>query len=326
MSRHRSKAWKSSPSDPNPDPDEAAVHHPAPSFRPEQAEEEQGEEPVAAIALEWAPAFTQRLVRDLAPIRDARIRALALGERLASLTASDIVVVARRLHDMTLDGDEVVLDILSCFQNAEAIEKHLGRDHMLDVAYEARRIGEWIVSELIRPREGPSGGTRTHRLLRDITLGQRKSMARGADPDILSQLLEDDHPDVQANLLSNPRLTAREVVRAAAKHEALPHALRGIARHHRWMHHIEVRRALAKNPETPLDVSGRILANLPMTDLQEVVEDARIHPTLRELARQRLERAEAKAQRISDEDATLTEEELAELGIEFPTSSDEDTD
>jgi hypothetical protein len=56
------------------------------------------------------------------------------------------------------------------------------------------------------------------------------------------------------------------------------------------MHNYEVRRALAKNPDTPLDVAGRIVVSLPKADLLEIRMDDKLHASLRTLAGQRLER------------------------------------
>ena len=267
MSSNPQPPNRSSPSARNPDPDHAPL----------------------AIAREWAPGFVLRLLKDLPGIHDPRMRALALAERLAPLDIDDIIAVVGRLHEALKRGDARALEVISCFRDAAALEKKLGRVRMHLLAIKARQAGASIASLLVVPLDPPTGGTRTHRDLRELSLGERKALAKGSRKELLIKLLEDDHPHVQEYLLANPRLTSREVVTAAAKASALPHMLRGISRHARWMHNYEVRKALAKNPQTPLDVSGRIVITLQRTDLEEIIGDERLHEHLRNVARARIE-------------------------------------
>lgn len=262
-------------------------------------------EPPLAIALEWAPDFVARLIRDLPSIRDTRIRALALAERLQHLAADDIIVIAKRLHDASLKGDEAAIDIYACFRDAQALEQRLGTARMRALADAARKDGHEMAAMLVAPLETlHGGGTRTHKDLRELSLGERKALAKSHSKEMLIKLLEDDHPHVQQTLLTNPRLSAREVVAVAAKRPGLAHVLRGIARHPRWMHNYEVRRALAKNPDTPVDVAGRIVATLPRTDLKELAADNRLNPVLLRIAKQRLESlAQENVLVIEDEDS-----------------------
>lgn len=248
-------------------------------------------EALLAIALEWAPRFVQALLTDLPSIRDLRIRALALGERLQPLNADDILAVAHHLNEAALQGNEAAVEVLLCFRDSQAMEERLGAAKLQVLAARARQMGHTLPAALLQIAHAPTGGgTRTHRDLRDLTLGQRKALAKGHRKDLLLKLLEDDHPHVLENLLNNPRITTREVISIVVKRPALPHVLRRIARHPRWMHHLDVLRALVRNPDAPLDVTASITAILPRTDLEEIVADARLDARLRELAALRLKR------------------------------------
>ncbi len=290
------------------------------------------EEPVLAIDLEWAPRYVAELLVHLTAIREPGLRALALAEKLAALTNDDIIVVARRLYDEALSGAGEAFDLLACLQDPEALEARLGRNRMLAISNQARLAGHGLVAELLRPPERtPPIGTRTHRDLRELTLGHRKALARGPDKDILAKLLDDDHPHVQELLLSNPRLLVRDVIGVVSRRPALAHVLRGIARHKRWMHNHEVQRALALNPETPIDVSARILPNLTANDLEDLASNKQMLPTVRELARERLQRMprthapEAEVE-LTDSDALplSLDHALAELGVEYTLGRSEE--
>ncbi len=276
-------------------------------------------EPVLTpIALQWTPDYVDRLVRSLSSVLDPRIRTLAMAERLAALTEDDLISVAGRLHDIAGDGHEAALQLLACFRDARAIEEKLGRDRMLMAAAQARLRGDVIASELLRPiDESARTEYRTHKDLRELTLGERKALARSGRKDLLAKLLHDDHPHVMRIVLANPRVGVAEVVAVSARRPGRAHQLRGIALHARWMHNYAVGRALAKNPDTPLDVAGRYVANLTRVDLEEIADDGLLHPTLRRLASRRLE-LRVRETVILDEDNAyeLSPEELRELGLD----------
>ena len=224
------------------------------------------------------------------------MRALAFGERLNPLNADDIMAVTRRLHELHLAGSEAAHDLLACFRDTQALEQRLGAARMSELSETAAREGDEAAALLIGPIERiKGGGNRTHKDLRDMTLGQRKALAKSHRKDMLMKLLEDDHPHVQANLLANPRITVREVVAVAAKRQVPAHILRGIATHPRWMHNYEVRRALVKNPDSPLDVAGRLVTTLQRSDLEELAIDQRLHARVRGLALERLTKLRAAA-------------------------------
>lgn len=254
-----------------------------------------------AIALQWVPGYVDRLLRELPRITDLRMRSLALGERLHPLSPDDIVAVARRIHDRLVAGDDHARELLHCFQDTVALEMRLGAERMRKLAVAAQVAGHEAVALLLLPAEpaGRGGGQlRTHKDLRDMPLGQRKALARSQNRDVLLKLLEDEHPHVQEMLLSNPRVTVREVIAVAARRGVKHHVLRGLARHPRWMHNFEVHRALVKNPNTPLDIAGRLLATLGKRDLEEVAADEGLDAGLRRNAQKRLgeyAQAEAKA-------------------------------
>lgn len=243
-----------------------------------------------AIALQWVPAFVDRLLRDLPRISDLRMRSLALGERLHPLTPDDIVAVARRVFERLERGDDMAREVLHCFQDTVALEARFGPDRMRKLAVAAQVSGHEAVALLLLPGEPAAGPAnhRTHKDLRDMPLGERKALARSTNRDVLLKLLEDEHPHVQQMLLSNPRVTVREVVAVAARRGVKHHVLRGVARHPRWMHNFEVHRALVKNPDTPLDIAGRLVATLGKRDLEEVVADELLDPLLRRAAQRRL--------------------------------------
>jgi hypothetical protein len=116
---------------------------------------------------------------------------------------------------------------------------------------------------------------------RPLTLGERKSLARGHRRDLLLHLIRDPHPDVIAILLDNPHLTEGDVLKIASRRPVLGRALVAVFHSDRWRVRAPVRRALVLNPSTPLPLAARLMTTLSDRDLAEAAHDASLSDTLR---------------------------------------------
>jgi hypothetical protein len=125
---------------------------------------------------------------------------------------------------------------------------------------------------------------------RPLTLGERKSLARRTDRDMMARLLLDPHPEVIFRLLRNPRLTEDDVVRLAAKRPCRADVLAEIARSEKWMHRTRVRLAVVLNPSTPVSIAGPIVSLLMRQELKMVLESTHVAPSVRALCLEHLER------------------------------------
>lgn len=120
---------------------------------------------------------------------------------------------------------------------------------------------------------------------RQITLGERKSLARRRDRDLMARVLRDPHPDVIRILLTNPALTEDLVVRLCAQRPVAPEVMREVFRHPRWIVSYRVRRAILRNPYCPLDLALQLAAHLNAQDAREVVESPELSAALRDACR-----------------------------------------
>lgn len=135
---------------------------------------------------------------------------------------------------------------------------------------------------------------------RPLTLGERKSLARTKNRDLLALLARDPHPDVVAILLGNPQVTERDVVRIAAHRPGIPAALRAIAEHPRWLAARHVRLALVHNPATELGLAIRIIATLLRGDIETIVHNEALHSEIIAQARLTLALADASSTALVD--------------------------
>jgi uncharacterized protein (UPF0147 family) len=116
---------------------------------------------------------------------------------------------------------------------------------------------------------------------RPLTLGERKSLARTHDRELIRLMLRDPHPAVVAILLDNPHMTEADVARIASARPAAPATLAALAAHPRWSVRHLVKRALVLNPSTPLADAIRIATTLQSLELRELAADHSLPQLLR---------------------------------------------
>jgi len=119
------------------------------------------------------------------------------------------------------------------------------------------------------------------------TLGERKSLARGAPRETLDRLLRDPEPQVIRLLLRNPRLVERDVVLVAARRPAQPEVIRELMASQKWISRYAIKRSIVLNPGVPNELALRLLPFMLRTHLSEIAKDPAL-PDVRQQAAQRL--------------------------------------
>jgi len=123
--------------------------------------------------------------------------------------------------------------------------------------------------------------------LQELALGEKISLARIASRGVVAALRRDGDPLVIRALLQNPRLIEGDVLAIASGTATPPYTLRTLAEDERWVARPAVRKALARNPETPRAVALRLIQGLSTTHLREVTRAPHV-PVLVKIAAQRL--------------------------------------
>lgn len=118
-------------------------------------------------------------------------------------------------------------------------------------------------------------------LFENVTLGQRKSAARGMDRPLLNRLLFDPEPSVVRILLGNPRVTEQHVMRLATRRPNRASTIREIARDFKWIRRSALQRALVLNPYTPVRVAVCLMPLLAPWEQHELAEDQNVHHLVR---------------------------------------------
>ena len=124
---------------------------------------------------------------------------------------------------------------------------------------------------------------------RPLTLGERKSLARTRDRDLITRVVHDPHAAVIEILLDNPSLTENDVVRLCAKRPIATAVLSSVFGHRRWIFHQRVRNTLVRNPFCPLHIALQLTLTLNAQDQREICRSYDLHDLIRLLARSSLQ-------------------------------------
>lgn len=231
------------------------------------------------------------------------MRRAALAELLRQAPASEAAAALGELVDRSGSGDPDVTVALDSAGAALSSDEIVDYELRAELYAAATDRGDDVVARLLL-QHGPQAqdrelddalapGRPAVPRGRVLTLGERKSLARGGRRELVTHLLRDPHPDVVAELVINPRLTESDALVLAARRPAVPESLAAVYGCDRWRARYRIRRALAFNPYTPLPLALRVALTLRDADLDALARDGTATTALRTHAREILARRRA---------------------------------
>ena len=125
-------------------------------------------------------------------------------------------------------------------------------------------------------------------LFKELTLGERKSLAKTLRVDVLRKLLKERDPAVIRTLLLNPRITETEVLKIASLQPTSPGILEEIFHAPKWIARYRVKKAIVCNPFCPPSIALYLLKFMVVGDLREIVRDENLHLAVQNEAHQLL--------------------------------------
>ena len=237
----------------------------------------------------------ERLKRVLLSLPDLALRTGWLRDFLARQSAYDQASVLNALCEDNERADpqarEAILVaalLFAALGECELIARLRSQAearHLLSLSRFVRRAPPAAAQE--RPTQPPVPDYGTGR---ELTVGERKSLARSPNRRAFDKLLSDPHPLVIRQLLENPRLTEDEVVRMVARRPARSEVLAAIAQNGRWLSRPRVRLAVLFNPGSPPAMTMPLLSVCTRNELLDVLRSSDSSGVLRNAAHELFER------------------------------------
>ncbi len=242
-----------------------------------------------AIDRKLAEKLAEKIIRETKSILDKRQRSYAFSKKLKRLDDEMICEIfyvisqgARDKKPLFQDGYRIICDIGMLNQylgprKLSGVYTHARHKDYRDVVRIMSRTPPWripgVEDEPLEDRE-----------LKEKPLGERKSLARTRDRDLINRLLHDQDPAVIHILLQNPILTIQEVVKIASKRPTNPQVLWQVYKNVKWINYYSVKKALINNPYCPTQVSLSLLHFMLEQDLEEIAENQVLHPKIQRAA------------------------------------------
>jgi hypothetical protein len=250
--------------------------------------------PVAPAACDAADAATlsaERIKRVLLAIPEVSLRAAWLRDWL---DGSRDPQVARVLNGLCQQSERSVTAareaMLACVlliirigdsAGLDQLREQATREHLLSLDRLLRRAPEPSYSD----SASTSPPVPDYGAGRELTLGERRSLARRPHRASLERLLYDPHPLVIRQLLQNPKLVESDVMRLLTRRPVRSEVVTEIA-HTAWFTRPRLRMAVLLNPGSPPAVAIPMLALCTRPELREVMESADVCKVLRATARE----------------------------------------
>ncbi|HEX4339875.1 MAG TPA: hypothetical protein VH062_28405 [Polyangiaceae bacterium] len=233
-----------------------------------------------------------RLKRVLLSLAESPLRVGWLESELEGLGSAASAVLLNEIMEQNEAADpeahEVLLTItlvLVRTDNREVVEA---------LRREASAQNLFSLERLIRPAPPPSIHAPSIEELRipdygtgrELSLGERKSLARRPDRRSIDKLCVDPHPLVIRQLLENPKMVEDDAIRIATIRPARAAALRELVQSHRWLSRPRVRMAVLLNPGSPSELTMPLLGLCTREELRDVLKSTETSIVLRATAQE----------------------------------------
>jgi len=133
-----------------------------------------------------------------------------------------------------------------------------------------------------------------------MALGEKIALARRAHRAIFGVLMTTGDGMVLSALLNNPRLVENDILVLLNTSEPPPEFFAELARHNKWGHYLQIRRALVECPNTPFPLALGILVQLPRSALHRALERPDLPANIRDAINSLLEREALRRRRVID--------------------------
>lgn len=235
-------------------------------------------------------ALAAKLLNDICALPEKGMRLALLCKTLSALSPEEAARLLETVYSRDTE-DKAASIVRHLMVDEDAVHEKLGDAAYNSIYLAALRLGLARIARLFTDfephKEGPSGYEEEEFVkMERLTLGERRSLSKSNLKRNLEMLLSDPDPIVVTNLLNNPRITEREVLKIASKRPNSAQVLKLLALHAKWSKRYEVAKAVVLNPYTPPRTSIALLEKMLLQDLRAVSDDGTIHPEVRDAAKE----------------------------------------
>ena len=238
------------------------------------------------------------LLKTLSALTDARARELRLARTLEEISADESVRLLDEIISLcgggtTGTGPDVAMLAFASWLFREGESARVIELRTAAALHDARRLLQVLQRE---PEHEPDHGAEAeahdqseirvpdYGMGREITLGERKTLARQPRPELIKKLARDPHPHVVRELLTNPHLTEALVIQIVARRPAIRDSVTEVVRSPKWLARPRVRLTIVLNPGSPVRISAPLLPLCNREELRLIAGSPSLPDAIREAA------------------------------------------
>ena len=241
-------------------------------------------------------ASPARLKKVLRSLPDVEFRRGWLRDHLFSTpvaqAADELQALCEEGEQSIPDAREAILSVATLFADlgdCDLVQRLRGEAHARRLLSLERFLRRGSDSSRVDPPleelSVPDYGTG-----RELTVGERRSLARRPNRRAFDKLLVDPHPLVLRQLMQNPKLTEDDVLVLATRRPARVAALQQIVASPGWLSRRRVRMAILLNPGAPSYIAMPLLILCTRPELRELADATDVPLVLRVTARELYDR------------------------------------
>jgi hypothetical protein len=236
---------------------------------------------LAALLPKKTREFADRLVLANAGVPERTMRTKTLKKKLAAVPDGLVVDIINEAFVRAGPGDLgralFILSAVDIFTDPAIPPMRLLSLYHLSVSRGYEEAANVFMAP--QPKKMPYGEYDfvEGRDLDYLTLGEKRSLARTHVKDRLDRLLYDTSPLVVKNILENPAMTLRDVIKMVSRRPNHEDVIVTVYRNDRWVASYEVKYAIVRNPYTPIAIALGLLSFLKEQDLRDISVDPSLH-------------------------------------------------
>lgn len=244
---------------------------------------------MADIDYEKVKKISESLADSLASFHGKNLKQGALANRLKKLNPATIAEVLNYFVIKSQENESKFKNTLESLFDISFLVSTLGNCVMSEIYIylgdkDYHHVRNLLVSypgRKIRKTEDDAIG---YPEMESIPLGSKKSLAKSMKKHLLDKLVYEEHPVVIRNLLNNPRMVERDVLKIATRRPINHEIICEIVNCKKWIDRYIIKKAIIRNPYTPTKIALNLLHFMLIQDLKEIGSDAGLHYSVRDAA------------------------------------------
>lgn len=238
--------------------------------------------------------MSERINKKILSIRDRKLRAYVLLEELLLLDDDVLKEYLEELSNNIYLNASSALEIFFTF--VDLLEEIYDFELMpvLNKKIKGIKTFNKILNFIIEPplphKFLKKGEVQITDIMMDyLPLGVKRGFAKKMDRMLIRRMLKERDPYVIKNLLNNPMITEKDVLKIASNRPTTQSVIKVIYSFDKWIMLYSVKEAIIRNPYSPFRLSLLLLFYMQKKELKSIHSDNTLHPIIREIALELLE-------------------------------------